>query len=820
MRPGPVGRAVRGGLTRRRVQVIVIGLVMMASTAASILALALVADSNAPFDRAFGSQRGADVTASLDRARTSPAQLAATRRLPGVAAAAGPFAETSATLRLQSGSGPLGIDVTVPQLTLVGRASPGGPVDDVILQAGHWPTGPGQIVLDDNPQGNVPVGLAPGAQAVAVGLPGKPRLTIVGIASSVTYTADGWVVPAEIARLTARGTTPGTQMLYRFVDAGSDAAIRADIGVLGRALPAGAITATASYLPVKAAEESGIAPFAPFVVAFGIIGLVMSVLIVINVITGAVVAGYWRIGVLKSIGFTPGQVVAAYAAQALVPAAAGALAGVVLGSLLSGVLLTRAANVYHVGILGVPAWVNLGVPVTMLVVVGIAALIPATRAGRLSAIQAIAAGRAPRQGGGYAAHRMLGRLPLPRPVTIGLAAPFARPARTAVMLISVLLGAAAVTFGVGLSASFEQVATGLSLSSTDQVQVSLPLPPPPGMGPGTRIKAAGQAQSAGPASTAGPGGGPLVNVPTAATARRTITAALRRQPGTLHYVAESDEQVSVPGLAQQVQVTAYQGSPAWLGYAMISGRWYSGPGQVDVPTYFLTVTGKTVGDMISFSYGGRQVTARIVGEVFDTDNSGLAMLTSTQTLTGNGRSSAPPNQYDVQLRPGTEAAAYVRSLQSALGQAYPVNQSQAGQGLPIILGLISLLTLLLAIVAGLGVLNTVVLQTREKVHDLGIFKAIGMAPRQTIAMVMCWVAGVGLIAGLVAVPAGIALQHYLVPIMGAAAGTGIPAVVLDVYGPADIAVLALAGAVIAIAGAIAPASWAAAAKTSSALRAE
>ena len=74
----------------------------------------------------------------------------------------------------------------------------------------------------------------------------------------------------------------------------------------------------------------------------------------------------------------------------------------------------------------------------MLGLVGVAALVPALRAGRLSAAAAIAAGRAPRAGRGYAAHRLLGRLPLPRPVTIGLAAPFARPARTAVTLVAVL----------------------------------------------------------------------------------------------------------------------------------------------------------------------------------------------------------------------------------------------------------------------------------------------------------------------------------------------------------------------------------------------
>lgn len=133
---------------------------------------------------------------------------------------------------------------------------------------------------------------------------------------------------------------------------------------------------------------------------------------------------------------------------------------------------------------------------------------------------------------------------------------------------------------------------------------------------------------------------------------------------------------------------------------------------------------------------------------------------------------------------------------------------------------VSLLTLLIASVAGLGVLNTMVLQTRERVHDLGVFKAIGMTPRQTIAMVLSWVTGTGLVAGVLAVPIGIALQHHLVPVVGEAAGTAIPAVIIDVYRCPEIAVLALTGIVIAAAGALAPAAWAAGARTASALRAE
>jgi putative ABC transport system permease protein len=114
----------------------------------------------------------------------------------------------------------------------------------------------------------------------------------------------------------------------------------------------------------------------------------------------------------------------------------------------------------------------------------------------------------------------------------------------------------------------------------------------------------------------------------------------------------------------------------------------------------------------------------------------------------------------------------------------------------------------------------VVLQTRERVHDLGVFKAVGMTPRQTIAMVVCSVAGIGLAAGLIAIPAGIALHHYVVPVMGHAAQTALPASVLTVYQPWELVLLAVSGLAIAVAGTLLPASWAARARTASALRAE
>jgi putative ABC transport system permease protein len=420
------------------------------------------------------------------------------------------------------------------------------------------------------------------------------------------------------------------------------------------------------------------------------------------------------------------------------------------------------------------------------------------RAARLSAVQAIATGRAPRPSGGYAAHRLLGRVRrLPRPVTLGLAGPFARPGRTLVTLAAIGFGVVAVTFAFGLATSLDRVAADLSRAAAVPFQVEVPGIPPPGV-------------------DLGPGG-----TPSPAAQRSAVLAALHAQPGTARYVAEADDEVSVPSVAGRARLVGFDGDSSWTGYALITGRWYApGTDQVVVNTPFLTATGTAVGDSYTLTTPGRHLTVRIAGEVLDPVGGTpevLGGLTALATLDPQ----LVATQYDVALKPGTNVTAYAQAVGRALGPNYQVSpNSDSSPQVLAILGLVGALMLLLAVVAGLGVLNTVVLQTRERVHDLGVFKAVGMTPRQTMVMVICSVAGTGLVAGLIAIPAGIALHHYVLPVMGHAAQTALPASVLDVYRVWEIVLLALAGLLIAVAGALAPAGWAARTRTASALRAE
>jgi len=203
------------------------------------------------------------------------------------------------------------------------------------------------------------------------------------------------------------------------------------------------------------------------------------------------------------------------------------------------------------------------------------------------------------------------------------------------------------------------------------------------------------------------------------------------------------------------------------------------------------------------------------------------------------------------------------------------------------------LTWLVVVLAAIGVFATLLMQAREKVHYLGIHKALGMTPRQVITMVTCWAIAPAVIATGIALPAGAVLEPVVArtivsaqagpaeditpllpgPLHGAppaprpgkavrytrpgasaqsarpgravinapsphqqlrggqppggrtsgAHGIFAPAFTTagqNPYTPGELALLALAGLVIALAGALGPAIWAAASRTTTALRAE
>jgi putative ABC transport system permease protein len=791
-----MAQVVRSGVSRRRTQTLVMTLAALMAVGASVAALALLVASSAPFNRAFSAQHGPDLVAQFDTGKVTDARIAATERLPGVTTTAGPYAQAAVNRDPASGPG--------PGMTLVGRSSGGGALDDVTMYSGHWVTGPGQIVISSDLTG--PRQSVGGTITLKEGARSIP-LTVVGIAKSVVGTADGWVTPDEISTLVSDGAGGSTQLLYRFSHASSAAQLSADRDEIVSALPSGAVTGTVSYLDAKQNADQSVAVMVPFVAAFGVLGLFMSVLVVGSVVSGSVSANLRRVGVLKAIGCTPGQVARAYLAQALIPTGVGVLGGVLLGNLLAIPLLHQAEQGFGTSTLGVPVWVDIVVPCFALLVVAIAALIPALRAARLRTNEVIALGRAPRSGRGRWAHRLAEQLPLPRPVTIGLATPFTKPARAVAIMLAVVFGATAVSFAVGLTSSLTTINDIRNPDNNADVVV---LPQMQFNGPGP----AGKGTSVTPG---GPGSlGP--SLPTTA-----VGNAIAAQPGTAAYYGDRRSVATVAGMTDIVQIILYSGDATSGAFQITSGHWLSGPGQVVVTKHFLDATGTKIGDSVTTTLDGG-VTARltIVGTAFDLHDNGLETLAEAASF--GPETAASMDEFQIAVKHGTDVSSYVTGLNAALSplgvQAMANPSREQSDQILMMDAMASLLTIMLVIVAALGVLNAVVVDTRERVHDIGVCKAIGMTPRQTLSQVVASVFVIGVAGGVIGVPVGMAVHGYVLPAMGRAADSLLPADVENVYHLVPMILLGIAGVCIAILGALLPASWAAKTRAATALRTE
>ncbi|MCC9707749.1 ABC transporter permease [Streptomyces sp. MNU76] len=368
-----VWRAARAAVRRRRLQTLVIGLLTLTSTTAIVVALGLVDAASSPFDKAFGAQRGPHVVAAFDAAKVSDGQLRRAARQPGVAATAGPFPQATVELPREAMGYGLG-----SELTFVGRSGPGGPVDRLDLWAGRWATGPGEVVLNRQSDWTAD------DLGKKLRLPSGPTLTVVGFAFDLSRTADAWVSPGQIEAL----HPTATQLLFRFDDASSDRRLSAQLKAVTEELPTGALAGSRSYLTLKDQIGSAARAYAPYLLTFGVLGVVVSVLIVANVVSGAVISGFRHIGILKALGFTPGQVVAVYLVMISVPAVLGCVLGTAAGNLAARPLLQFAftgpdAGVFHDSVSLAP-WVNLLALAGMPAVCLLAAPAPAVRAHRLS----------------------------------------------------------------------------------------------------------------------------------------------------------------------------------------------------------------------------------------------------------------------------------------------------------------------------------------------------------------------------------------------------------------------------------------------------
>jgi putative ABC transport system permease protein len=768
-------RKTLADLRRRKLQSGIILLVVALASFAGTLALSLLVEVNGPFDRAFQQANGAHLVMSFDSRIASLQQVRATANLAVVSQSSGPYREFGVGVSVPGGEQVLGVQ---------GRDRPDTAVDRLTLDSGRWVRSTGEAVISgDLARHGTALGsvLTPDVQS------GIPPLTVVGIATAVGDHVDMWVLPQQLpaqmaSPVAGKPAEPAhSTMYYRLRQAGTDAAITAATNAIANALPVGAVVDTQNYLQIKRNAAITEAVMIPFLLALSVFALIAAALIVANVVTGAIIAGMRDLGIMKAVGFTPVQLIVVLLGQVLAPALIGVLAGIPLGIIASQPLIKDAASGFGLPVTFVVApTVDALCLVGVLLIVVVAALVPALRAGRISAAEVIASATSPRRDSSAWFGRWLASIPVGRPLTLGAAQSFSRPVRSTITMVAVLLGVASVTFVLGLQQSLTMVAAGVA--RTGHVQVT--------------VQRQGSSDQA-------------------------ISRLIRNEPGTARFVAERQTNVTLAGLGQPIALFSYRGESSWLGYPLIHGRWFHGSGEAVAPTALMTAAHLQVGDVTTIALPDRAITVRIVGVILDQTNDNMLLRTDASNLDPT----VEADQYEVQLKPGTDADAYDRQLMDAAGAnviyAQTTDRSGVNSAFVLIDSVLAVLAIVLIAIAASGVFNTVVLNTREKARDIAILKAIGMTPRQTLGVVLASVIILGALGGTLGIPAGIIMHHAILQDMAQIASrTELPGSFYAVFSPALLGSMVVAGIALAILGAFVPAQWAARSRVTTVLHAE
>jgi len=753
-------------LRRRRLQAAVIFVTTLLAVGTGTMALTLIAQTRDPYQLAFDAQKGAHLKVAFD-GRIDPGTIAGTPALIGATTYGGPYRATHVQFQAA------GHKYVV---TAVGRDNPGGDVGQLRIASGHWPSNATEIALTRSFADLNHISI--GERLKVVSLPQEPVLTVVAevvdideLRADVGGVQHAWVLGTAIAPLTAKDAS--FVMDYRFASDPTSAQLQAHMDTLRASLPPDSITSSVNYIFVRTVFHVSTQILTGVLVAFSVFALAATAAIVANLVTGIVISAYREIGIMKAVGFTPLQVIGVFVLQILAPAAAASILGIPIGTILSQPLL--ASNSQALGLAYQPTFspaLDLLALAGALLIVTIAAGIPAFRAGRLKPAAVIANASAPRGHSGRWLRRLASRAGLPRPIVLGLGDAAARPGRAILTLLAIVLGVATVVVALGEARSFNKIYTYEGhIGSVDVVVTKSP-----------------------------------------ALADAQATQLINSQPETTRVVAETTTKINVAGIADPVSTLGFRGDSAALGYLISPGHWFAGPGEVVANRGFVQDAHLNLGDTFTGTVNGQPLKLRIVGEVFDftAGPGGHILMLDWSTITA-AVPDLTPSVYQVTLKPDSNLDAYVKRLAAAQPDLLDVQANSTGNTafLTVIAGVLFGIAGIVALIAIAGVFNTMLLSTRERVRDTATLKTLGMSPRQVIRMVVTSAGFLALVGGLVAVPAGVALYRLLFDQLSSLGGNITPLAFYDVFAPWELIAIPLGGIIVAVVAAGIPGRWAA-----------
>ena len=361
----------------------------------------------------------------------------------------------------------------------------------------------------------------------------------------------------------------------------------------------------------------------------------------------------------------------------------------------------------------------LGVLAAVLALVALTSAVPAWRAGRVAPVEALAFGRGAGAGRASRLAALARRLRLPVVVALGAKDAFARPARAALTVASLVLAAVLVVCAMGFEATMDRLASDSTLRAQPWD----------------------------------------LRVHSNALAPGAVDRTLAREPDVTSIARVYQPRLVTDDgrheLASRV-VEPVRGRVADFGFAIPDGRGATRAGEATFGRGALEALGVEIGDSVRLRAGGAPFTVRVVGRHVEPDDGGRAAILPAAGLPAGLHELDSSPYWVADVRPGADAQAVQAALNRAGGGRLfaerPIEelQGEASDTRPFVYGVM----LLLLVIAAANLLTTLLLGVRERRRDVAVLGAVGATPAQVGGTVVAGAALLTLLAALAGLPLG------------------------------------------------------------------
>lgn len=617
-------------------------------------------------------------------------------------------------------------------------------IGTIAPEVGAWPPGDGALVIERSSVDFSGAGIGE-LVSIAVGK-GEPLvLPIAGIARDVGL-APGWmehviygfVTPGTLERLGVPSSLNELRITLRDPTLDRDAVRRAAHEVKRVVEGTGRRVTDVEVPPpgehVHAAQMNSLLYTQG---AFGLLALVLSAFLVVNLLTAMLAGQVREIGVMKAIGARPAQLARMYLGFAL---GLGALATAL--SLPAAAAIGRRygalkAELLNVSVAGhaIPAWVVALQAAVGLLLPVLAAAVPVARSCRIPVAAALReTGVEGGAGSEGIAHRIGG---LGRPVLLSLRNAFRRRQRLVLTLLALAAGGAVYLGARNLRASIRGAVD--LVFAPQRYDFSLRL--------------------------------------AGAHAPERIEAALHAVPGVARAEAWGGARAAVKlpdgTLGDGFPVTAPPPGSRLLVPAMEAGRWLrAGDGNALVVNrgFLRDHPQLAPGAEVTLIIGGRELVWTIVGVAGGGVPSPAAWVSREAIMTAAGdrrvrtavvAADLPGPAAQVELIQRIRGELDRAGLEVATSQLVAESRRVTEDHLLMVADFLGVMAWVMIVVGGLGLASTMSLAVLERTREIGVLRAIGASRQAVIAIVETEGLAIGLLSWALAVPLSLPISVAL-----------------------------------------------------------